>query len=1066
MKSTKPKQNSKARTDLTNTSNNELNVNKEISKIKDKNQKPQIEIQNQPKSNEKPLIKTDEFKLSKSKLPQNYPHVTMEIENPDFHPKIEEKLKQNEYNQKEEEHNDKVKDNHSNNSHNTLSNCFSSKTHQSTDNNKEIKEDIKQYENNTSHHQVNIKQGEKIENISNDIISSISNDNITQNNDESRFDIGYPQENAMNGEELNHTTIDFIDDDSDENDNNITEHQSLLDFTEEMDKFKIPHFLQKTLLMGAPKPPILHLRNWQKQLFSSTHWENGENIIVRVPTAGGKTIAAEVAIAQTLEKDSNSKILYLVPFVALASEKFSYFSTRFPDYSVRGFYQNVGGSEFLRGSIGVCTYERANSLINSSLKKDYFDDFKLVIIDEIHMLGDEKRGATIESIIIKCMLPKNKPRIIGLSATISDEDIPYFSSFMDCFVFTYQSESGVQKHTNVQQYIKTYDGDLFPIENGEIIENDSMHLKSIDQDRKQVLPLIVDALNEKGNIIYFVNTKKESEINALLIANHITKEPSKDLASKRRELCKQLHNKRKERFAGSSSSKDDQKESKAILFMINRGVCYHHAGLLLEERKIIERGFREGLLSVIVATTTLSAGVDFSSVSLVIIDNVYRTCILRGVSKTVGLQTSQYVQMSGRAGRTDTDKGKAVIIQNTRNSNEVDYIKMLSLQKLEKITTHLLNDEEFDKFLLHIICFMTDIIKIEDFSILASKTYQFISEGKANDKELANSIINQSIDRLKAHNLLNELNKATQIGLGISSANMSIKDGLRTYKNLQQMDNSLNLADSIHLMILCIPEDCDDNYPYPSYANHIWSEIFGQHKEVMEKNFGITSDLFERISIQSVLYGKIKKHEISKDNDKIESIDPKRQEQQNLFDLLPEIDHILKKMYCAAILVDMIEGNSIYYVESRYQFSRGNLENLQNQTLTYCTQIIKLCSVCDFVLLENILISFRKSIIYCVSNELLPVMSIPQCTQSIARKLFNVGLMSPNDVLLLSINDIANILQYGTTKNQQRQTNDTIDDNQLTEENIETATAIRKGADLICAKETQLEELSQNFSLQ
>ena len=38
------------------------------------------------------------------------------------------------------------------------------------------------------------------------------------------------------------------------------------------------------------------------------------------------------------------------------------------------------------------------------------------------------------------------------------------------------------------------------------------------------------------------------------------------------------------------------------------GVAYHHAQLREEQKELIERGYGEGVIAVLVATTTLAAG--------------------------------------------------------------------------------------------------------------------------------------------------------------------------------------------------------------------------------------------------------------------------------------------------------------------------------------------------------------------------------------------------------------------------------------------------------------------------
>ena len=79
-----------------------------------------------------------------------------------------------------------------------------------------------------------------------------------------------------------------------------------------------------------------------------------------------------------------------------------------------------------------------------------------------------------------------------------------------------------------------------------------------------------------------------------------------------------------------------------LLDGLPHGVAYHHAGLTMAERELVEEGFRKGFISVLAATSTLAAGVNLPAGRV----------IIRSMSIGKGnLQVVQYRQMSGRAGR-------------------------------------------------------------------------------------------------------------------------------------------------------------------------------------------------------------------------------------------------------------------------------------------------------------------------------------------------------------------------------------------------------------------------------
>ena len=92
--------------------------------------------------------------------------------------------------------------------------------------------------------------------------------------------------------------------------------------------------------------------------------------------------------------------------------------------------------------------------------------------------------------------------------------------------------------------------------------------------------------------------------------------------------------------------------------LLKRRVAYHHSGLDYAKRAgLIEPLAKAGQLQVVVATTGLGAGVNFSMRSVLVTDREYRVDDEFGL-----LRPDELLQMFGRAGRRGMDDRGFVIV--------------------------------------------------------------------------------------------------------------------------------------------------------------------------------------------------------------------------------------------------------------------------------------------------------------------------------------------------------------------------------------------------------------------
>ena len=374
----------------------------------------------------------------------------------------------------------------------------------------------------------------------------------------------------------------------------------------------------------------------------------GKSILVSAPTASGKTLIATLAMINYLSKNKG-KIIYLSPLRALAAEKFSEFKKlekiplgkKIKVGISTGDFENIE-KNLEKNDILILTNEKMDSIIRHGV--EWIDEIGLVIADEVHLIGDESRGPTLEMILTKLKLLENKPQIVGLSATVTNSD--ELSEWLD---------SNLVK--NDWRPVPLSEG---VCDAGKVVMNDGTRFDVERSIRGTPIDLGVQSVKNGGQSLVFAETRTRS----------------KSLATKASDAISQ--------FLDTKESKELEKISKKILAnnehtdlvktlatLVKKGVAFHHAGLNQNCREIIESEFRRGTIKLLSSTPTLAAGVNLPA-RRVVISNINRYNAKVGANRPISIL--EYKQLCGRAGRPQYDDyGESIIVGNGNVEDLMEY---------------------------------------------------------------------------------------------------------------------------------------------------------------------------------------------------------------------------------------------------------------------------------------------------------------------------------------------------------------------------------------------------------
>ncbi|KAM0682137.1 Pre-mRNA-splicing helicase BRR2 [Mitosporidium daphniae] len=423
-----------------------------------------------------------------------------------------------------------------------------------------------------------------------------------------------------------------------------------------------------------------------------------QNLLVSAPTGAGKTGIAILALlrlfgsacgrkidfpgcstiiessdGETVASKRSTIAVYIAPMRALVSEITATFRSRFLesglwDSNELAISELTGESG---GGLGALLAEQGFAscrLIVATPEKWDIVSRKpaalipdLLIVDEVHLIGDAPRGTALEAIVARSL---GEARIVALSATLPNAE---------------------QVGSWLRARVHCFGGEWRPCPLS--LSFYGVMERKVSKRMAKMNEILLEEVIERlpqGPILVFVHSRRETARTARLLRD----------GAATRGLLALFH-----RAGGNDAedANDSAFDSAELGELMPAGIGIHHAGLSRQDRGTVERLFGSGQLSVLVSTATLAWGVNLPAHTVIIKGTeIYDPGTESGSGPAWTLLSSQdLLQMWGRAGRPQFDRhGEALLL--TSHENLSRYVAVTAQPVLSQMLTTAATDGEAD----------------------------------------------------------------------------------------------------------------------------------------------------------------------------------------------------------------------------------------------------------------------------------------------------------------------------------------------------------------------------------
>ncbi|KAK8083039.1 DEAD/DEAH box helicase [Apiospora saccharicola] len=715
--------------------------------------------------------------------------------------------------------------------------------------------------------------------------------------------------------------------------------------------------LPGSLIANFASLGIKDIYPWQKQCLMGPGILTGENnLVYTAPTGGGKSLVADVLMLKRVLEDPSAKALLILPYVALVQEKVRWLRNavqgiqrqnteeasekepgRWRKRADEGTIRVVGffGGGKVRATwadfdIGVCTFEKANTLINTAIDDCSIGKLRAVVLDELHMIDDDHRGYLLELMATKLLSLEQNVQIVGMSATLSNIDI--LARWLDAHTYqTFYRPVPIEEHLVYESkiYAASATGSLLKAvsqlaPNVLPTQSPSEHLRLIrpsghKEFKDPVLNAVIALANETVRSGYgalvFCSSRPGCESDARLIARVLPDlyEIDPTISEQRSDLLGELR---------SLPTGLDPSLAETVPF----GVAFHPAGINLPARRVILHNARMG-------------------------------------RDLVG--PSMLRQMRGRAGR----KGKDEIGETYLCCRKADLEEVIGLMhaELPQISSGLMTDKHrIQRALLESVAIRlaTGRDSLEDFvsrTLLNQTESPSIVQGhvEAGLKDLSKMGFIEFDDSGN--------HQATQLGKAVVASSLEPEDGAFVHRELQRALRAFVMDGELHILYTFTPVQ--------DFSITVNWKVFRDELERLDESglrvltfLGLKPTMINRMAQGA-------KMKVSTPEEK-------------------ELARVYTRFYMALQLRDLCNEVPIHVVARKFDVPRGTVQTLAQTCQGFSAGMIKFCQLMGWGVMAAVLDHVADRLKAGAKDDLLALAQITFVKSRTARVFYENGYKS------------------------------------------------------------------------